>query len=206
MYRNESIIRQALLVMNMSAHLNIFPSCFPTCGIPSCSLSSPSSYCTSGNHVRASALFKASGSSPFMPCCEKAQIRAPCFHSPSFKGDIKSISGRMAGLGNTLCFMKRGCGVHAHTYRGFGLTDQSLTSKNNKPALSQDPRCRVSQQMRSICGRCCMCRCSACMPQRQILFPSTFVSVFRTGKRKQGTGWRKFGYRRRSELTLKMLK
>lgn len=99
------------------------------------------------------ALFKASGSSPFMPCCEKAQIWMLCFHSPSFKGDIKSICGRLAGLENILCFMKRGCGVHTHSYRDLKLTDQSLTSKNNKPALSQDPHCQVSLQMRSICGR-----------------------------------------------------
>lgn len=45
--------------------------------------------------------------------------------------------------------------ARTHTYRGLKLTDQSLTSNNNKPAPSQDPCSQASQQMRSICGRWC---------------------------------------------------
>ena len=56
------------------------------------------SYCMSENRVPAPALFKAGGSSPFMPCYEKAQILMLCFHSFSLKRDIKSICGRLPGL------------------------------------------------------------------------------------------------------------
>lgn len=57
--------------------------------------------------------------------------------------------------------------AHIHTQTH---THRSLTSKSNKSALSQDPHCQVSQQIRSICSRWCPVQVPACMPQWQILF------------------------------------
>lgn len=75
-------------------------------------------------------------------------IQKRCFHSPSFKEDISSTCSRLAGLERVLYDYTH---THTHTH--------GLTSKNNKLALSQHPRCPVSQQMRSTCFTGAQFRC-----------------------------------------------
>lgn len=108
------------------------------------------------------------------------KFRCYVFIHSLLKWDIKAICGRLARPGNILCLMKRCCGVHRH--RDLKLTDHSLTSKNNKPALSQDPHCQDSQQMRSICGRWFSVQVPAWMPQWRTLFLFLFLSLSTSGK------------------------
>lgn len=169
------------LVMNMSTPLNMFSSCYHTCGVSSCPLSLPLCYPlfpTVSSHlcqpftshtVCLGTMYEPLPSSKpvaaLLSCrvVKKLNFKCYVFTRPLLKGILSQSAADWRK--NILCSMKRGCGVHAHTYRDLKLTDQSLTSKNNKPALSQDPHCQVSQQMRSICGRWCPVQVPACMPQ-----------------------------------------
>lgn len=72
------------LVLTHLLDVFLLRPCYSHCFLPSHSALSLLLLHICGSHGRVSALFKAGGSSFFMACCEKAQIRMLCFHSPSF--------------------------------------------------------------------------------------------------------------------------
>lgn len=97
-------------------------------------------YCKTMRLVRASAHFKATAGSSFMPCCDKTHLNS--------LAQVLGVCENLAEEKQILCSPETAAFC---THTVLKLTDVGVMSNYNNRALSQDTSCQVSVLMRSIC-------------------------------------------------------